>query len=43
MQVMLLAVPVVLGLVLGVNWVADRVRYRAICTMRLRQFDTTQS
>jgi hypothetical protein len=43
MQVMILAVPVVMGLGLGVHWVADRLNYRATCTLRLRQFAIAQT
>ena len=43
MELMILAVPAVLGLGAGVHWVADRVRYRATCSLRLRQFATAQA
>jgi hypothetical protein len=43
MELMILAVPVVVGLGLGVQWVADRLHYRATCSLRLRQFATAQA
>jgi hypothetical protein len=43
MEMLIIAVPVALGLGLGVHWVADRVRYRATCTLRLRQFAIAQA
>lgn len=43
MEIMIVAVPVVLALGLSVHWVADRVRYRTTCTLRLRQFAIAQA
>ena len=42
MEVMILAMTVVLGLGLGIYCLADRLRYRATCTLRLRQFAIEQ-